>query len=88
MLYQRYEFYITDMLEYVSSMLDTDDLAECMQTGVKSEKFAEEQAFLDNFKDHHRIAYIYVIKPLNDSDNDNIMNVIAAMSTYEKEFLP
>lgn len=88
MLYQRYEFYITDMLEYVSSMLDTDDLAECMRTGVKSEKFAEEQAFLDNFKDHHSIAYIYVIKPLNDSDNDNIMNVIAAMSTYEKEFVP
>ena len=27
MLYQRYEFYITDMLDYVSSMIDTDDLA-------------------------------------------------------------
>jgi hypothetical protein len=88
MLYQRYEFYISDMLDYVDSMIDKDDLSECMRTGVKSEKYNELQVFLDNFKDHHSVAYIYVIKPLNASDNDNIMNVIAALSTYEKEFQP
>ena len=81
MLYHRYEFYIEDTLDYVSSMIDTDDLKHCMETGVKSEKYLETQEFLDNYKDHNRIEYVYVIVPLNDSDNDNIMNVIAGLST-------
>ncbi|MBR6229412.1 MAG: PP2C family protein-serine/threonine phosphatase [Eubacterium sp.] len=88
MLYHRYEFYLEDTLDFVSSVIDVDDLEQCMETGVKSEKYQELQAFLDNYKDHNRISYVYVIKPLNDSDNDNIMNVIAGLSTWEKENRP
>lgn len=88
MLYIRYEFYLKDMLDYLDSVIDKDDLAECMRTGEKSEKYHELQAVIDNFKEHHHIAWLYVIKPLNDSDNDNIMNVIAAMTQYEKDYEP
>ena len=88
MLYRDYDFYLKDMLHYVDSMIDKDDMTECMKTGVESEKYQELQVFLDNFKDRHSIAWLYVIKPINDSDNDNIMNVIAAMTPWEKENAP
>ena len=40
-LYQRYEAYITDILEYVDRHIDDDDLAECVKTLQRSEKYDE-----------------------------------------------
>ncbi len=87
-LYERYRGYITDLLVYTASNIDVDDLKSCLETNVKSEKFEETQAFFDNMKDTCNIEYLYVIIPQNTSDYDNIMNVIAGMSTWEKENVP
>ena len=87
-LYSRYEAYITDLLNYVGSNIDVDDLKDCLDKGEKSEKYNELQAFIDNVKDTHNIDFLYVIIPIHPGERDNIMNVIAAMSEYEKEFEP
>ena len=87
-LYQRYEDYITDLLHYVASEMDIDDMEECLQTGEKSEKYEQTQVLFDTIKDTHDIDYLYVIIPQNDGPVDNIMNVIAGMSTYEKQYVP
>lgn len=87
-LFQRYEAYISDILMYASSNIDVDDMAECLRTGEKSEKFEETQALFDNMKDSLNIDYIYVIRPLNTEPVDNIMNIIAGMSSYEKINVP
>ncbi|WP_158589564.1 GGDEF domain-containing protein [Butyrivibrio sp. CB08] len=87
-LYVRYEAYITDLLRFAADNIDVDDMEECLETGVKSEKFEETQALFDNIKDTHNIDFIYVIIPLNTKPTDNIMNVIAGMSTYEKKYIP
>lgn len=87
-LYERHQAYIRDLLHFVASNMDVDDLKKCVETGQKSEQFHKTQAFLDNIKDSYEIKYVYVIIPVNTSDRDNIMNVIAGMSTYEKNISP
>ena len=85
MLYDRYEAYITDVLNYVRSNTDVDDLSECLSTGQKSEKFEKLQSLIDNVKETHKIEYLYIIIPLNTDKTDNVMNVMAAMTRYERE---
>ncbi len=87
-LTKRYEAYITDILDFAASNIDVDDMEECLATGVKSEKYEETQALFDNIKDTCEIDYIYVIIPQNTEPLDNIMNVIAGMSSYEKINVP
>lgn len=87
-LYTKYEASIIDILNLVRSQIDVDDLQECMRTGHKSEKFFQLQEFFDLFKDNVDIHYLYVIVPLNTNPVDNVMNVIAGMSTYEKKYMP
>ncbi len=87
-LYERHQAYIRDLLHFVASNTDVDDLKKCIETGEKSEQFHKLQAFLDNIKDSYEINYVYIIIPVNTSDRDNIMNVIAGMSTYEKKYQP
>ena len=64
-----------------------DDLAECMRTGVESEKYHALQTLLDQFRDRLDIHFIYVIEPLSTEPTDNIRNVIAGVSKYEYENL-
>ncbi|MBR0368732.1 MAG: hypothetical protein IJH86_10120 [Clostridia bacterium] len=87
MLYSRYEAYIESILHYVAADIDADDLAECMHTGVESEKYHALQTLLDQFRARLNIHFIYVIEPLNTEPTDNIRNVIAGVSAYEYENL-
>jgi len=59
--YQSFEFYIRDVLNYTASAIDTDDLAECIRTGVESEKYRELQRFMDQIKEHINLHFLYVI---------------------------
>lgn len=87
-LYRRYEAYISDLLTYVSANIDVDDLKACLESDTKSEKYKELQSFIDLVKDTHKIDFLYIIIPLHPGEHDNIRNVIAAMSAYEKEYEP
>lgn len=87
-LYARYEAYISDVLNYVAANIDTDDLKDCLEKGEKSEKFDALQMLFDQVKDTHKIDFLYVIIPQHPGAHDNIMNVIAGMSSYEKEYAP
>ncbi len=86
-LYTRYESYIRNILSYVQGEIDTDDLAECMRSGVESEKYKALQKVLDNCRDRLDIHFIYVIEPLNTERFNNIRNVIAGVSKDEYENL-
>lgn len=87
-LYQRYKDYITDLMAFAASNIDVDDMEICLETNEKSDKFNALQALFDNIKDTYDIDYIYVIIPQNTEPVDNIMNVIAGMSSYEKKYIP
>ncbi|MBQ9411885.1 MAG: GGDEF domain-containing protein [Oscillospiraceae bacterium] len=85
-LYMEREKYIENILRYAAASIDTDDMAECIRTGVESEKFRELQGVLDGIRDHMDLHFIYVVVPLNTEPEDNLMNVIAGVSSYEYEF--
>lgn len=87
-LYKRYQEHIRDILNFTRSQIDADDLAKCLKSKYKSPKYRELQKFMDTFKDNADIHYLYLIRPLHDGPVDNVMDIIAAMSSYEKEYMP
>ena len=87
-LYRKYREYITNILTYTASAIDTDDLGECIRTGKESAKYQELQTFMDKLKDNVNLQNLYVIIPANTNESDNIVNVIAARSSHEREYEP
>ena len=85
-MYARYEEYIRNILTYAASGIDTDDLANCIRTGEKSEQYRALQKDLDRILENVDVHFLYIIVPLNTNETDNIMNVIAAASAYEYEY--
>ena len=84
--YKGYEDYIDDVLRYTAEKIDVDDLAACIRSGEESEKFHELQHEMDRIRADFNVHFLYVIIPLHTGPQDNIMNVIAAVSDYEREF--
>ena len=100
-IYARYEKQMESILNYVEAHIDHDDMAECAETFVKSEKYEAFQAFLDTFIDTYAdnafkndpeadwkykdVHYIYIMKVADVGDPYEIYEVCTANSTYEKE---
>ncbi len=85
-LYAQYEQYLGGVLRYAAADIDADDLAECIRTGVKSEKYGALQTALDKIRENTDIHFIYIIVPLNVNPVDNMKNVIAGATRHEYEF--
>ncbi|MBQ7159578.1 MAG: GGDEF domain-containing protein [Treponema sp.] len=83
-LYQRYESYITDILNYVERRIDDDDLVHCINTLERSKKFDELELFVDGIKEDFQIHYLYIIKPLSITPAPRVMSVISAENHYDR----
>ncbi|MGN0318337.1 MAG: SpoIIE family protein phosphatase [Lachnospira sp.] len=83
---EQYQTYMNGILEYTVEQIDGDDLEKCIRTGEKSIAFENMQKVLDQIKETHEIEFIYIVKPLNTEDRDNMMNVCAGATAYEKEY--
>jgi len=81
---ERYHSQIQSLLRLTEDRIDVDDLKECIETGVASEKYRELQEYLDSMKNTCDIKFVYVVKPLNTDKKDNMMNVIAGVSDEER----
>ncbi len=79
-----YQSHLGDILNFVMTEMDGDDLAECIRTGVKSPRYERTQKLLDRVKENFSIEYIYILRPLNTAPRDNIMNVMAGITAEEK----
>lgn len=85
-VFQKDQAYLRDILKLTQKYIDGDDLEKCIETKKKSEKYEYAQSFLDQVKENYDdIEYIYIIKPLNANDSDNIMDVMAGITAEEKE---
>lgn len=82
-VYERYQVYITDLLDFTSSRIDDDDLANCIRTGEKSEKYLELQTFLDDVYVHCTVHYIYIIDVVDQGGERRIMDVLTALSPQD-----
>lgn len=77
-LYRSYEARMTDIIEYVESHIDVDDLAQCIDTGVESEKFKEMMTFMDGIMEDFDVHYLYIVKPVEYEDSYVMMNIFSA----------
>lgn len=82
----RYEAYMEGILKYAMTEINGDDLESCIESGEKSEIYEKTQSVLDQIKENYDIEYIYIVKPLNEESDDNMMNVMAGTTVYEKEY--
>lgn len=79
----RYQNYAGDSIEFIAGYVDGDDLEQCINTGQKSKKYEELQRLANQFKETHDLMYLYIVKPLKIEPPDNMMDVMAAVTTYE-----
>ena len=77
-LYRAYELRMIDILEYVESHIDIDDLSNCVDTGVESEKYAELMDFMDGIMDDFDIHFLYIVRPVSAERPTVMMNILSA----------
>ncbi len=83
-----YETYIQDLLNFTMTAIDADDLEQCIETLTPSEKYNKLQKLLNTIKETHEIDSIYIILPLSTEKKDNMMNIMAGVSEYERNNMP
>ncbi|MBR3105980.1 MAG: GGDEF domain-containing protein [Clostridia bacterium] len=86
MLYSHYKSQITGILRFAELEIDVNDLARCIETGVKTDKYLETQKSLDKIKESLNVHFIYIVVPLNTEPMNNMKNVIAGATQYEYEY--
>lgn len=84
-LYEKYEFYIENVLTYTRSAIDVEDLKECILSGKESEKLQELQNFMNDLKDNLGLHFLYIIIPVSTEPTDNMVNVLAAYDEEERK---
>ena len=80
----KYQEYLTGMINYCIGEIDGDDLEACIESKEKSDTFHKEKGMLDKVKKAHLAEYLYVVKPLNTDDTDNMIDVMAGETEYDK----
>ena len=80
----KYQTYLHDLLALTLTEIDGDDLESCIESGQKSDSFEQTQEFINRIKETYEIEYIYIVKPLNTNETDNMMNVMAGITAEEK----
>lgn len=83
-LYNRYQSYITDILNYVDRHIDDDDLASCVVSHERSQKYDELEKFMDGIKEDFSIHYLYILTPVHKNGSPKIMSVISAEKYYDR----
>lgn len=80
-LFQRYDDRLDNILNYVHSQIDADDLYNCVQTKETSEKYKQLQQTLNGMVDEFELFYLYIV-----FTRDTLMiNVISATSQAERD---
>ncbi len=77
-IYRSYNKRMIDIVNYVYSHIDIEDLSTCVETGVESEKFIKLITFMDSIMEDFDIHYLYIVKPVLDGDRKGMMNIISA----------
>ncbi len=87
-LYHAYEERMIDIINYVESHIDVDDLSECISTGVESPKYKELMAFMDGIMEDFDIHYLYISNPYLEGDKFGMLNILSADTALGRETDP
>lgn len=80
---EQYQRYISDILTYSQYGLDVDELGKNIENEEWSKMLEREKQLLDDVKATHKIEFIYIVKPLNTGDVDNMQNIVVGETANE-----
>lgn len=87
-IYSAYDKRMDDILSYVDTHIDDDDLSRCIDTCEESEKFKELMSFMDSIMEDFEIHYLYIIVPIKEGDTRTMINVFSADTAYGRATEP
>ena len=66
-MYKRYKAQLDSVITFAEAQIDHDDMAECADTFVESEKYKEFQTFMNSIADNYPdLHYIYLMKVVDE----------------------
>lgn len=77
-LYASYERQMTDILQYVDSHIDKDDLSHCVDTGAASHEYKKLVSFMDSMMEDFDIHYLYIVRPVTVGKTHGMLNILSA----------
>ena len=81
-LYQRYQAQMSSIIDTIEGYVDHDDMYQCVQTNVESEKYKETQKVFDSFAEKYSdLHYIYILRPVDDARG--VLSVISGNTAEE-----
>lgn len=87
-LYHAYENRMDDILNYVENHIDMDNLSDCIDSGVESDKYKALVSFMDGIMEDFDIHFLYIIRPISSDAPTQVMNIISADTAYGREHDP
>lgn len=88
-MFSRYQAELDSVLNLMQGYIDNDDLSQCCETQVESEKYKQLQEVFDNFVDNYNdIHYLYIVDAYVSDEHAWLASVLSANSTYEKLYEP
>ena len=81
----KYQAYIEGIINMAMTEIDADDMQVCVDSLSKTQKYNMAQECINTLKDNFDIEYIYIIKPLNLDDIDNMMYILTGLDESERQ---
>lgn len=82
---EQYEKYAETVIRIAGSYIDIEDMAQCIESGVRTEDYERTQLHLNRIKSCSDVEFLYVIRPLNRLEIDNAMYVWNAVTQDEQD---
>lgn len=83
-LYNAYQARMTDILTYIDSHIDHDDLRYCIDNLVETDSFLATRDLIDEVYQEFDVHYLYINVPLNADATGNTMSVIDGCTVEER----
>ncbi len=79
-----YKGHLTDIINLTISRIDIDDLEQCIETGVASEKYWVLEEFLDDARQQFHVEYIALVTPVRTERGYDVMAVGSGLLPDER----
>lgn len=84
-IFHAYETRMSDILTYISSNIDVDDLSNCVAKREKSSKYVELEKFMDDVLEYFDVHYLYIVTVIDQDSDPKIMDVLTAQKYVDRE---
>ena len=79
-MYERFKEQMSDTLYYMDSHIDHDDLAQCVRTKQRSEKYEALHDFVDDMYVNMNYHYVYIVASEPREDGYAIVDVVTGLA--------